>query len=149
MKTIVNISSKFFVLTIIAVFLLCTQSGGPVAGGAGAGNPVTLAVIAKGANRTIDNQIVFSPPPNMDNIHGIGDTLHIRDCCGMNVNVTDVYIAARDVYFPIPQNVDINKVPKDMLGDSNTFKINGPYIFNILKGTSEPELGTIILPDGN
>lgn len=148
------------VLTISLCFFSCSIGTDGIAGGAGAGNPATLSVIVDGADSTFLRGIKnfqagftpdFQPLTKFTSFPmDTGDTISITivDFGKMHINVNGIYISARYASFPIPDSVNIpDDIQDPLYCDSNSIILDGPFIFDVLRGTSMPQTG-FNLPDG-
>lgn len=145
---------------IFTCFLSCSINLDGIAGGAGAGNPATLSVIADGADSTrirtlksyqADCSSAFLSLPEAAlfsaDTGDTGITIPITDCEKMRIDVNGVFISALHASFPLPENVNIDDIEEPLYCDSNLIFLDGPFIFDVLRGTSVPQTG-FNLPNG-
>lgn len=147
------------VLTISLCFFSCSIGPDGIAGGAGAGNPATLSVIADGADSTFLRGIKnfqagftpdFQPLTKFTSFPmDTGDTISITivDFGKMHINVNGVFITTRYASFPLPESVNVDDIEEPLYCDSNTIFLDGPFIFDVLRGTSVPQT-SFNLPNG-
>ena len=104
------------------------------AGGAGAGNPATLAMIADGVDTTISRDT-------------IPVTLPICDSSCMRIEVNGVFVLVQYASFPVPD--DFDSIPEPLYYDSSAGEmiLDGPFLFDVLRGTSAPDIH-FHLPNG-
>lgn len=151
------ISVRLGIIVLILTLIAC--SIGQQAGGAGAGNPATLAVIANGMDTTSTGRASLYPAdctPEFNTVkNGIShpiDTidviLPIEDSSSTRIDVNGVYIASQCASFPIPAGVKIpDDIKEPLYCDSNLLVLDGPFIFDVLRGTSLPDID-FHLPNG-
>ena len=147
-------------VTISLCFFSCSINPDGIAGGAGAGNPATLSVLADGADSTCirilksypdDCSPAFRFSTEMASFFAdtgdTGITIPITDCGKMRIDVNGVFISALHASFPLPENVNVDDIEEPLYCDSNSIFLDGPFIFDVLRGTSAPQTD-FNLPNG-
>lgn len=134
-----------FIVSFLLVFVACSI-GPQYSGGAGAGNPATLAMIANGVDTTMHSIFQLSRG-SYDTIPVI---LPIKDSGCLLIDVNGVFLLAQYATFPAPDSISIPEDIHEPLyydADSNEIVLDGPFLFDVLRGTSAPDI-SFKLPDG-
>jgi len=135
------------------VFCICSCTINPTgfAGGAGAGNPAILTVVANGADSLYaaamrSCQTAFCPALRREfaAVSTHADTpdtdiiITITDFGKMRIDVNGVYIHARYAAFPLPPGVKAKDIQKPLYCDSHAIYLDGPFVFDLLRGACTP-----------
>ncbi|MDG5815679.1 hypothetical protein QA601_11350 [Chitinispirillales bacterium ANBcel5] len=128
-----NRNFAIIVNTLIVLCLLTCAENSGVAGGAGAGNPVTISMVMKGAH---DKQLEEMAKRSSSEIL-------IEDFERMSLRVSSVYISASRIGFPEPRMNSESQVAYE-----TPISLRGEFVFDLLSGETVTEPITCKLPFG-
>lgn len=139
MKLLSYIAVSFLVF----IYSDCSHvSNTSTAGAAGAGNPATLSFIANVADTTYKNGF-YTPRWDTSHFH-----IPVKDFEKSKIDVYAIYILAQKLSFQIPENFNIEEDLHSPLHlDSGKLSLDGPFVFDMLRGTSTPAIN-FLLPNG-
>ncbi len=144
--------SLYILLVLFLLVGLIVCSADPIAGSAGAGNPVIISMIAEGASADSavfkNNKIINrkNKSINSQNFNSQKDSiLRLIDGDNMPIDIDKVFISACRISFPKPS---LSNATQDNKTFSDSNVIDGPFIFNILNGASIPSIN-FTLPNGD
>lgn len=128
----------------VTACLALTQCGNPrVAGGAGAGNP-PLAEVMLDLRANSDAPLAKSVTSVVRNPDG---TLTIADSLGAAVTLTGLQARVKSISFPLPDSLTCPEV-EDLPCAENERTLAGPFVIDLLTGTSVPDIGRFRIPAG-
>ena len=141
-----NLRTALFTFTFCVLALL--QCSTELAGGAGAGNPATIAIVAEGANSDTTKTRVDYSKNTFETVDDSVLDIVLVDGDNMPIVVKGVFLLATKLNFPIPEGIDTaNDVIDPLYIDSGSLHLDGPFVFDILYGTSRPPT-SFNLPNG-
>ncbi|QDG51618.1 hypothetical protein FIV42_12930 [Persicimonas caeni] len=93
----------------------------------------------------------------MSSTNTMANQLEFEDPSGTLYSMTSLTIAVEELEFDLPANISCGDIGGEFdarvqcdddgaLGGEDQIKIDGPFVFNVLEGTSTPDLSTIRIP---
>lgn len=143
-------ASTFAVVNFLALCLLCSCGTENVAGGSGAGNPgkTTVSIIA----------VATAPCSTTTAIPSLAkkallNELPVRDTINKLYRVENAHVFVRRIHFVVDpkdkEQLFLTSVAPPLRKDPESVILDGPFTFDAINGSSDPLLGSLILPDAN
>ncbi|MBD3393331.1 MAG: hypothetical protein GF418_14480 [Chitinivibrionales bacterium] len=145
---------------LVLSYVRCTTGGGDdIAGGTGTGNPTGggKAVVALLADTSADSASMSKTPAQdagpgpMPPVDLPIDPFPVTDDDSLAFTVTSAVVTVQALYFVPAAGFDCSTLTEDTQGvscDSNGIRLDGPFEFDLLAGTSEPGIDSLMLPEG-